>query len=70
MVEYQVKDNVPLDLVVAIGVPYFIFEREYSSNYATSCIENIIDIMNNYGLFLPIVDTSNNNKVLVKNIKK
>lgn len=70
MGEYQVKDNIPVDLVAAIGIPYLIFEKEYSSNYATNCIENVIDIMDNYDIHLPIVDTSNNNKVLVKNIKK
>lgn len=62
--EYQVKDYVPIDQVVAIGVPFLYLTCNRSEEYAKKLLEDVIMLMHKYELDLPVIDTSNYNKTL------
>ena len=62
--EYQVKHQIPLELVKAIGLPakqLKAIKREYQ---ITEYLNQIIYLMEKYDIYLPIVDTSNYNQIL------
>ena len=62
--EYQVKDWINLDMVRAIGIPYSQFIREKGIEEMEEIIQHIIELMDNYNILLPIVNTDSCNKVL------
>lgn len=62
--EYQVKDWITLDMVRAIGIPYSYLIRENGVEKTEELIQYIIDLMDNYNILLPIVNTDSCNKVL------
>ncbi len=62
--EYQVKDWINLDMVRAIGIPYSQFIREKGIEETEEIIQHIIELMDNYNILLPIVNTDSCNKVL------
>lgn len=62
--EYQVKDFVPLDQIVAIGVPFLYLTCNRNEDYAAKLLDDVILLMKKYDLDLLVVDTSNYNKTL------
>lgn len=62
--EYQVKDWITLDMVRGIGIPYSYLIREKWVEKTEELIQYIIDLMDNYNILLPIVNTDRCNKVL------
>lgn len=62
--EYQVKDRIPLDQVVAIGIPYCYLGCQNKLDYANKLLEDVIELMHKYNLALPVVDTSASNEML------
>lgn len=62
--EYQVKQMIPLNMVKAIGLPARCLKLT-NQEYLIEIYQNdIIELMNKYAIELPIVDTSNYNKIL------
>ena len=62
--ECMCKDYIPLDMVKAIGAPYQKLILQGKETYAIQLIEDIKKLMDKYGVFLPIVDTSRYNIIL------
>lgn len=62
--EYQIKDWVPIEMVRAIGIPYYLLSRTKSKEEAELLKNDVIALMDQYNISLPIVDTSNINRVL------
>ncbi len=62
--EYQVKDKISLEEVVSVGVPYNYLISQNKISFANQLLEDTIKLMNEYNLDLPIVDTSNKNRIL------
>lgn len=62
--EYQVRDCITLDMVRAIGIPYFNLIKVEGIVVAENIMQQIIDLMNQYNILLPIVDIDRCNKVL------
>lgn len=62
--EYQVKDFVPIEMVVAIGMPYDYLRKVKSISFAENYKEDIIKLMEQYHIVLPIVDTGDYNRIL------
>lgn len=56
--EYQVKDYIPLSLVVAIGVPHMYLIDTKSHEFANQYLKDVISLMKEYRVYKPIVDTS------------
>lgn len=63
--EYFCKDNIPLEMVRAIGVSYHDLHCNGNGDYADQLLEDITTLMDKYDVKVPIVDTSMYNKVLV-----
>ena len=63
--EYMCKDFIPLEYVIAVGIPYKILVEKRSIEYVNKLIEDIVLLMEKYNILLPIVDTSRFNKNLV-----
>lgn len=63
--EYFCKDNIPLEMVRAVGVSYHDLQLNGDGDYADQLLEDITVLMDKYNVKLPIVDTSRYNKVLV-----
>lgn len=68
--EYQIKDRVPIELIEAIGLPYQLLVNNKNKDQAEMYKRQIIDMLNCYGIGIPIVDTSNSNQLIYKPIKK
>ena len=68
--EYQVKDYIPLEMVKAIGIPYFDAMMSQGINRADSLKENIIELLERYEIDLPIVDISCYNDIIYSKSKK
>lgn len=69
--EYQVKDYIPLELVCAIGIPYHNLQNNKGTIYAEEYKETIINLMKQYNIKLPIVDTSSyHNDIIYTPIKE
>lgn len=64
MGECMCKDLIPLDMVKAIGVPYRKLCLQGKEAYAIQLIEDINKLMDKYGVYLPIVDTSRYNNII------
>ncbi len=62
--EYQIKNFVPLEMVRAIGIPYSLLTRTKNKEEAELLKRDVIDLMDQYSISLPIVDTSNINRFL------
>ena len=67
--ECLVKDYVSIDYVKAIGVPYQKLLFQNKKDYADKLIIDIQTLMEKYKIYLPIVDISRYNRILV-NINK
>lgn len=63
--ECMCKDYIPLEYVKAIGVPYTQLMRTRGKNYADKLLEDIVLLMDEYDISLPIVEPGNGNKILV-----
>lgn len=63
--EYQVKDFIPIEDVMAIGIPKALMVYEGGGRYADYLLERVQELFLEYDISLPIVDTSNSNKLLV-----
>lgn len=59
------RDFVPLEMVKAIGVPFQNLKLQGKLDYASKLIEDIKDLMIQYNVNLPVVDTSFYNRILV-----
>lgn len=68
--EFMCKDEVSLDLVLAIGIPYSTFTRNYGFEYVQKLLSDIDDLIVKYDIDLPIVDTENFNRTLSNKAKK
>ena len=64
MGECLCKDFIPLDMVMAIGVPYQKLRLQGKGTYVIQLIEDIKQLMDKYDVYLPIVDTSRYNSIL------
>lgn len=64
--ECQCKDFIPFSMVRAIGVPYQNLRLQGKANYAEQLIQDIIKLMEQYGISLPVVDTSLYNRTIVE----
>lgn len=62
--EYHVKDSIPIDDVKAIGLPHFNIRLSEGLSTANYYKEQIIDLLAQYDIDLPIVDTSCYNQVI------
>lgn len=62
--ECLVKDRVPLDMIKAVGVPYYYLSIKESPEYAEKILNDVRELMNKYEIELPIVDTSRFNASL------
>ena len=67
--EYQVKDFIPIENVAAIGIPKAKMEEDGSGQYAMWLLEKVPELLDFYGINLPIVDPSNGNSLLISNQK-
>jgi len=67
--EYQVLERVPISMIRAIGVPYHYLKIIGNMELGEHYLEEVIRLMNLYGIDLPVVDTSYYNKELVQ-VKK
>lgn len=56
--EYQVKDFIPLSMVVAIGIPFQYLIDKISLEDANKLLEDTINLMETYEVYKPIIDTS------------
>ncbi len=65
--EYQVKDKIPLSMVAALGFPYKFYSYYNSSERVNKLLNELTDLILEYQLNYPIVDTSNYNKILKSN---
>jgi len=63
--ECMCKDYISIDYVKAIGVPYAKLVREKGYNYADNLLKDIELLMQKYNIYLPIVDTSRYNQILI-----
>lgn len=63
------KDFVPIEMVKAIGVPYLYLVSQGKKEYVDKLIEDIQNLMQQYNINLPIVDTSRYNLILTENIE-
>jgi len=63
--ECMCKDYIPIDYVKAIGVPYAKVVNERSKEYADNLIKDIELLMQKYNIYLPIVDISRYNQILI-----
>lgn len=62
--EYQVKDGIPLDDVKAIGILFFDIRLSEGMDIANHYKQQIISLLDQYDIDLPIVDTSCYNQVI------
>lgn len=62
--EYQVKDFIPLEDIVAIGIPYHYLKWTNQKHLANEYQEKISQLLEKYQLSLPIVDTSWRNNII------
>lgn len=63
--EYQVKDFISLEDIVAIGIPYHYLNWTNQKHLANEYQEKVSELLKKYQLSLPIVDTSWRNNILV-----
>ena len=63
--ECMCKDYIPLEYVKAIGVPYIQLMRTRGRNYADKLLEDIVLLMDEYNISLPIVEPGRMNAILV-----
>lgn len=68
--ECMCKDFISLKYVKAIGVPYRKMIENTSLEYACKLLEDIVSLMEKYKIFLPVVDTSRYNQILISPTKK
>lgn len=62
--EYQVKESISFDYVKAIGFPKEYLRRTNQENKFEEYFNCVFELMKKYNLDLPIVDTSNYNRIL------
>jgi len=60
------KDFIPLDMVKAIGIPYRKWKSEGKIEYTDRLLDDISNLMKQYDIKIPIVDTSHYNRILVE----
>lgn len=58
------KDFIDIDYIKAIGVPYQKLKFERNCEYADKLLKDIQELMKQYQIELPIVDTSRYNRIL------
>lgn len=63
--ECLVKDFIPLNYVKAVGVPYTYWCNINKEELAINLLNDLIALMDEYEVMLPIVDTSRYNDLLV-----
>lgn len=63
--ECLVKDYIDFKYIKAIGIPYQKLIQLEKQNYANKLIEDIIKLMEQYNVILPIVDTSRYNHIII-----
>lgn len=63
--EYLCKDQIDFKFIEAIGVPYKYYLSSNGKVYADNKIKAVQELMKKYQINLPIVDTSNENKILI-----
>lgn len=64
--EYQVKDYIPLSMIIAIGLPYEYLVETKSEEFANKYLEDTVDLMKAYKIYRPIIDTSFFNFILTE----
>lgn len=64
------KDFISLEYVIAVGIPYKTLVKKRSIEYVLKMIDDIHLLMDKYNIFLPIIDTSRYNKILVSTTLK
>lgn len=67
--ECMCKDFVHIEMVKAIGVPYQYLVSQGKKEYIDKLIEDIKNLMKQYSINLPIVDTSRYNLIITENIE-
>lgn len=64
--EFMCKENIPLNLVKAVGVPYKYYTLTKGIEYADNILSDVKSLIDKYNLNIGIVDTSNFNKILIE----
>lgn len=64
--EYQVKDKIPISMVIAVGFPYKFYSCYNNTESVNSLLDELINLILKYEFNMSIVDTSNYNKILKK----
>ena len=62
--EYQVKKIIPIEMVKAIGIPAKYLKLTNKEYLIETYQNDILYLMNKYNIYLPIIDTSDYNKIL------
>ena len=68
--EFMCKDFIDLDFVKAVGVPYEYYRVIKGEQYADNILNDVKKLIDKYELNIPIVDTSNYNKLLIESKKE
>ena len=63
--ECMCKDYIPLEYIKAIGIPYLKLIRTKGKEYTDKLLTDIELLMKQYEIYLPIVDISRYNQILV-----
>ena len=66
--EYQIYDHISIDNLLAIGIPYSYLIENNGYKTAQDTMNNILILMLKYDIDLPLIDTSNNNRILAESI--
>ena len=62
--EYQVKDFIPIEMIRAIGIPYSNIKLTKGVEAAEKCKQDIIELLMNYEIKIPIVNINYYNRIL------
>lgn len=68
--EFMCKDCIDIELIKAVGVPYEYYMVFKGIEYADNILNDVKNLIDKYQLNIPIVDTSNYNKILIESKKE
>ena len=63
--EYQIKQKIPLTMIKAIGIPVRYLRSINKDELIDIYIQDILELMNKYNIYLPLVDTSAYNAPII-----
>lgn len=62
--EYQVKDRIPVDMIMAVGIPYFDILLHQGRENVWALTSSIHNLLTHYEVSIPIVDINCYNQVV------